>query len=477
MSTSFVSVVRLTVLRGGLGGILLLQSLFPASVAEAAPAGRVTGTFEGIECEYSPEREALAQLIAHRLVLHNQEILTELAAKESAPEPIKALSPAELRANRPAYLNGIAAQLALNKPTSLQEECYDAFLDNYEQTMLLMSDMRKVVETLQIVKRVMIWDRDDLVRRLGAGEALDGLTYDPVTKKGDVTFGFSNTWQDDRFKDLAAKRDKLRREYRMSIGQENGKTVYRGSVSPKKNTVTAASNAPENSPTEIKKSNLFPVIIPTELATLPAAALAQKLWESNDGLAAMLHGIAEMKEAVKTVDPTFAYLILHETTELGIVDHYFHGPDRRWFCDGVANYVPWRVVNDLHGATIAATVYNLPAQLAQYASFREQADLRKWPAAENQSDEEQHTDLNSARYAFAANAVFLMNERAGQNALPRLFRELGKTNADKVSMKSVEKAWKKISGTKLDTILDDAVKPLPALAKSAPESTEPKILK
>ena len=105
------------------------------------------------------------------------------------------------------------------------------------------------------------------------------------------------------------------------------------------------------------------------------------------------------------MDSHIAYLVLHETTEVGIVDRYFRGPDRRWFCDGVANYVPWRVARDLHGEDAAKTIYYLPEQLERYVAFREKADLHKWPSAENQSEEDQHSDLNRARYAFAANAI------------------------------------------------------------------------
>ena len=49
------------------------------------------------------------------------------------------------------------------------------------------------------------------------------------------------------------------------------------------------------------------------------------------------------------------------------------------------------------GSVAAKAVYDLPAQLARHAALREQADLRKWPAAEKQSDEERTTPLDAAR--------------------------------------------------------------------------------
>lgn len=215
----------------------------------------------------------------------------------------------------------------------------------------------------------------------------------------------------------------------------------------------------------------FPVVITSALAGQPDEVVAGKLWsDGKPAIQEILGYIAHMADEIPRRDPQLAYLVLHETTEIGIIDHYMRGPDRRWFCDGVANYVPWRVVRDLHGVQVADAIYNLREQLAKHAAFREQADLRKWPAAENQTDEEHRTPLDAARYAFAAHAIFLMNERAGDDVLPRLFTEIGKTKPKKTSIKKIEKAWKKLSGGKLDDLLADAGKipasPAPTAASS-----------
>jgi hypothetical protein len=119
----------------------------------------------------------------------------------------------------------------------------------------------------------------------------------------------------------------------------------------------------------------------------------------------------------------------------------------------VANYVTWRTVRDRHGLAIAKRVYDLDDQLAQYAKFREQADLRKWPATENETTEDLHSDLESARYAFATQAVMLMNARAGEDILPRMFVRIAKTPPQKAGMATVEKAWSDLTHTKLDTII------------------------
>ncbi len=457
---------------------LALACLGPAYLGAAEPAvapasvlpGRLTATFEGIECEYSPGQEELARLLAVRFAAHNAR--TAAAAAQASPAaPTTPLSPAEMQMNRAAYLGHIAAQLGLQKPTALQEECYDEFVRNYALTMDAFDAMRSLFRQLCAIKRVALWPRDELVRRLKDGENIAGFRYDRETDDLRGSFGLSTSFVDEKLKALAQSRNELKAAYRMSIETENGARVYRGEVTlnPVKRTVVPPTSTPASPATSISDPPpAFPVVVPATLANESPATLATKLWEESEpSIRAMLEQLAQIPDQMPRSDPQLVAMVLHETTEIGVVDHYMRGPDRRWFCDGVANYVTWRVVRDLHGPDSANAVYNLAEQLAMHAALREQADLRKWPAAEKQSDDEERTPLNRARYAFATHAVFLLNERVGEDILPRLFWEIGKTKAKKVSFKTVEKAWKKLTKTSLDDVLAAAVAPPPPAAATA----------
>lgn len=445
----------------------LLRADESVPVPVAAAHERLTATFEGIECEFSPGQEELARLLAVRFAAHNARTAAA-AAQPSLAAPITPLSPAEMQMNRAVYLGRIAAQLALQKPTPLQEECYDEFVRNYALTMEAFDTMRAIFVRLCVINRVAIWPRDELVRRLKDGDAIVGFRYDRETDELRDTFGLSSTVVNEKLNALAQSRNDLKAAYRMSIGTENGARVYRGEVTlnPVKRTVAQPTSKPASRATSISDPPpAFPVVVPARLADEPPTALATKLWEDGDpSIRAMLEHLAQLPDQMPRSDPQLVAMVLHETTEVGVVDRYMRGPDRRWFCDGVANYVTWRVVRDLHGPDRANAVYNLPEQLAMHAALREQADLRKWPAAEKQSDNEERTPLNRARYAFATHAVFLLNDRAGEDILPRLFREIGKTNAKKVSFKTVEKAWRKMTKTSFDDVLAAAVAPPPAAA-------------
>lgn len=444
---------------------LALLALRGTAAADEAPRlpGRVTGTFDGIQCEYSPGQEELARLLSARLAARNRAAAAARAQAQAAASalPPAPLSATEMRTNRAAYLAGIGAQLGLKTPTPWQEECYDAFLDNYEQTMLL-TEMGWKMLALGFDRwdKLSLWDRGELVRRLEAGEQIPGFSYDPVTKKGQSDFRLPQIeLQNGRLKEIADRREKLKREYalRITAAIDGGRT-YEGSVSSEKKSQAGAKSAEPAGGIQDATPQAMPVVIPADLAGLPVAEQAEKLW--GNGVAAFLDSVGRSIQNQAPADPMMAWLILHETTEIGIIDHYYRGKDRRWFCDGVANYVPWRIVRDLHGATAAQSVYDVRAQLEKYADLAAEADLRRWPAGETQTEEDRESRLNRARYAFAAQAVFLMNAKAGEDVLSRLFAEIGRTKPDKVSMATVEKAWGKISPVKLDAILAEAAQPV-----------------
>lgn len=461
-------ILRPAVLCLGLAGCPFPWFLLVVSLAAGEPrTDRLTGTFEGIECEYSPGQEDLARALAVRFGRHNHQIGSAQTARVATR--IEALSPEEMRTNRTAYLGRIAALLALEKPTALQEDVYDAFLANYEETMLLYDGMRTGFRSLQIIKRVAVWDRPELVRRMESGEKVAGLTYDPATKSGSVSYGEQlelGSGINARFQALAAARQQLKFTSSLNFETKDGLTTYRARVDlSKKQGKSATASAPASgaTPPAGGVTQWFPVIVPADLPPEAADKRAERLWTGmgDASLEKIMGYLARALDSLPAVDQQIAFLVLHETTEIGIVDHYLHGRDRRWFCDGMANYGAWRVLCDLHGEGLATQVHNLPAQLKSFSDLRQQADLCQWPAAESESAEQARSRLESARYAFAERAVALMEERGGKDVLPRLFAEIGRTKPDKVSIKTVNQAWQKLTGTKLDTILADAVKPLP----------------
>lgn len=140
------------------------------------------------------------------------------------------------------------------------------------------------------------------------------------------------------------------------------------------------------------------------------------------------------------------FFVLHETVELTILSHHFRSKDRRWFCDGVANYVAWKVIEERVGPEAARQYYDLQADLAQYADVRDRVDLARWPAAENKRKPDEAGDrLNGARYAVATEVIAKVCAKHGPDLLPKLFAEVDQTPYEKRTIKTVYRAYTKLT--------------------------------
>ena len=383
------------------------------------------------------------------------------------------LSARDLRENRAAMLQQIAAAIGLDAPTPLQGRCYDAMLEYYEYLDLLAAFMPKLIAKVVRTHEITIWERPELIRRLSSGESLPGFTYDPKTKQGNFSL------------DLHAKSSPPPEAQAKMRAQFEGRRLDRAfnykvdadgvahiSASFNLGLAKPAPSAPAepwcdvlgraakmyHSMIEGQASWEWPVILSEKNAGKSPEEIAEGL---VTGLRDLAEGAGRSLKDYR--DANVAMVVLHETAEVGIVERYIGSADRRWLCDGAANYVAWKVARDRAGPEFARQVYNLDGQLIQSAAYQKKINLWKWPAVERQREEDRDTPLTQAHYAFATRALFLLAQANGEDALPRLFQEIGRTPRAKVGMKTVAKAYRKITGTNLDALIKAAVEnPIPA---------------
>jgi len=113
-------------------------------------------------------------------------------------------------------------------------------------------------------------------------------------------------------------------------------------------------------------------------------------------------------------------------------------------------------VNDRADNKIADECYDLGKKLSKYKHLQHNIDLSKWPAVENQNDDTIDNDLDMAHYPFATRAIFNFAEKHGENALAKLWKAIGKTPKRKTNMKTVSKAYQKLTGKKLSRLIKEA---------------------
>lgn len=420
--------------------------------------GRIMQRFDGIECEYSPGQEALARMFSARIAQYNATRHPQSRPELPAGTP---LTPLDLRTNRSQYLDRIARMLALPKPTALQEECFDAFLNNYEACLHLQEQIYDQTIALRFT-RIALWSRSELAFRLESGERIPGMSWDPKTRSGKATF-LANiaSGPDAQLRELAQRRKSMRINSSLGFTISNGVSRYRGHASwggDSKRAISASAAAPDM---PVDSSPVFPIIIKEELDGESDAELVDRMCapDTSGSFEAIYRSLETMGASWRKVDVNLAFLVLHETVEVGVVDHFLASKERRWFCDGVANYVAWRTIQDMYGLTAAAEAYNLQQQRMRYASLVPRVDLLKWSVSEQRDNEEKDADLTLAHYTFATQAVALMHERYGEDILARLFGELGRTPRSKASMKTVDRSFRKITNAPLSSVIKDATLP------------------
>jgi hypothetical protein len=438
-------------------------------------ANRLVETIDGVRIEYSPGQETYVRPFAERIAAWNRELDERQTKAAAEVEVALPLSAADLREHRAAVLQQIAASIGLDTPTSLQGRCYDAMLKYYEYLDLLAAAMPDMVTEFSRTSTFAIWERSELVRRLSSGESLPGFTYDPTTKQGNFSFDFDTKKNDPPLSSeeqakLRAQSESERLDHAINYKVDADGVAHisasfnfgRAKPGPSTSADTsrdALTRAAQSLHSKIagRISVEWPVILSEKNASKSPA-------ETADDLVKMFREFTE--KTGHTVngyrDANLAMVVLHETVEVGIVERYIGSADRRWLCDGAANYVAWKIARDRAGAEFARQVYNLDGQLIQSAAYQKKINLWKWPAVERQREEDRETSLTQAHYVFATRALFLLAQAHGEDALPKLFQEIGRIPRAKASMKTVVKAYRKITGANLESLVKAAVEnPIP----------------
>ena len=439
-------------------------------------AYRLIATANGVTIEYSAGQEAYLRPLFDEAAAWNREFerrQAAVAAELKAPLP---LSAGDFRQNRDAILQQIASSIGLNAPTELQARCYDVTLDHYETLSALVARLEEMLAHLAQVHRITIWAKAELARRFAAGEEIEGFTWDQQTQTGAFTFGLNlstNPTPEEKARLDESERQSLRHAFNYRTDANGVSSISATFTLSAGNPRPAVLNTPSTDNVGAARrttqalladdhDQTIPLVLSDENSAQPPEVVAKSVTEACKALAEKWAQYAYYR------DGSLAAIVIHETTEAGIVDQYLGSADRRWLCEGVANYVAWKLARDRAGPDFARRVYNLDWHLAHFAEYQPQIDLRKWPAVERESEKDEASQLSEAHYPFATRAIVMMTQTYGDDLLPRLFREIGKTPRAKASMKTVATAYEKITGAKLDPLVASAERAPIAKVPSAP---------
>ena len=393
------------------GVLLAVYAMLIAKVVfgiEAAPTERLFFNADGITVYYNQQDERFAHKFAESLPQIAGEAQEDLRLKRSDPAVLSAKS---FKARRDDYLAVIAHYLGLKKPTAHMKRTFDVTLASVEKmTAAALEDC----ERNGLIEVVQIWRKPDLLATLrsnGPDDFFDlNKEKDYVVKSG-ITFALTT--------------------HLSAVGASSGKRE------------TVVTTAPLSFGASNRKKMFLPVVLavtePIELekeVPLQVSAARKYLGERTDTL-------------VNVAQNMLLLGVLHEVTEVAVIDDLIASKDRRWFCEGMANFIAYRAVLELDTPEAARRGYDLRQQLDQWQKFEREVNLPGWKVNEDLNAEEAHSDFNQARYAYATKAIANVYEKHGREFFPRWCREIARTPWKESNIATVHAAFEHLTGERL----------------------------
>lgn len=414
-------------------------------VAEPGPrphperADRRVGTWHGVEVEYSPGQDRTAAAVARAL-----DGWLARAAEAATPGQGVPFSPRDLAENRDAVLEAVAHWVGLEAPTAVQQECYDTFVACYRHALQVEHAAAALWSRLAATRRVALWTQPELRRRFQAGEPVPDFHYDAAAGRmaWQVAFEPLATGADDRLACEAA--DRLRLDHPANYVIRGTVAELAGSVRdwrhPWPSPADASTGLAGSVHAVVRSLDLvLPVMLDDAAGPLaPGDAIRRHL-----ATRAEFRATAERHAAAR--QPQMVRLILHETTELGLVDRIIGAPGRRWLCEGTANFVARAVAAERAGAAFAQEMFDLPRALREAAVQQPAVSLRDWAPAEHGAAGLE-PPVVAAHHAFATRAIESLVREQGEAVLPAWWREIRRTPREAVTMATVAQAFEAVTG-------------------------------
>lgn len=370
-------------------GIFCNSPTLAADEKKSAFPERKTRRAGKFTIEYSVGDEKYADALAARLAEDKPPVLA-VAATERLTLDV-------LEKKRSHFVGKLAASIGLKEPT-------DGMKSNYDLVVKLLRGVMAGTPK-ELPRHYALWRKPEVFSRMDAGEKISGFSKD---SSGNLSFYFGFKFHEKN--DVQNARDVVAK-----MTEWYGKFVY-----------------------------------PIKIGADPDQTPAQ---EVSDGLETATGALMMMHKYMRGNQRLWIFFVLHETAESGVVWHYLNSKDRRWFCDGIANYVAWKVIRDELGDEAAKEYYDLPAELKKFEAEAAQIDLAAWPASENLKEGNYSENLNTANYAFATKVIADVVAKHGEDLLPKLFKLVGRTPREKATMDTVYEAFKELTGEDLRSYL------------------------
>lgn len=402
----------------------------PAAKAPAAPAPpphRESARFGGLTITYPSEFKAAVEIVGpeYAKLLAKARASTEAFSKRSAA-PVT------------AEAAGIDADIGALRAYGIEPNVN--VIREFAALLSAMSDGAQLSRWFVSGDRMQIWVKEDMVSFLKQGGQLPDFSLSPdgegVSWK--VPLLISGNLSDASASPAASPSD------------ARAKIVKRIDAIPR----------PE-----------YPIVIKRQ--SLPGnlkdpAAVAASIRKGDEKIFGIMSEAAETPEAASrntaALGPLFDqaqawFLVAHETTEWAIVNTVIKSADRRWFCDGLANWVAMQDVDRRFGPGKGAEAFAKSYDAAELRKQAAKVDLLAWPTEEDIKNGSRPNVENVPAYYYFATLV-MQKACAGRGAdfIKLWLDEIRKTPLNRANAGTVFAAYQKLTGQDLKNMMGEVVK-------------------
>lgn len=216
---------------------------------------------------------------------------------------------------------------------------------------------------------------------------------------------------------------------------------------------------------------VYPIVIKRQ--SLPGnlddpAVLASAIRVGDEKIFSMMREAAEAPDAATRSTAVFGplfnreqawFMVAHETTEWAIVNTAIKSADRRWFCDGLANWVAMQDVDRRFGSGKGAAAFEKSYPAAELRKEAAKVDLLAWPTEEDINNGSRPNVENvPAYYYFATLVMQKACEGRGADFIKQWLDEIRKTPLNRANAGTVFAAYQKLTGQDLKSIMAGVVK-------------------
>lgn len=398
--------------------IVLFITLFarPTSAEQTPDEGKwLKLEKDGVTIEYQADTEVLAR-----------QILSKVAAMHKDCRSDSAADPAEFR-QKLDELSKRKGQIVdcVNRELGIDQSVVDLG-GTLDQSIRAVSDMRAyITDAFPSRPHFRIWRKEQLVGLLSSGHRVACFSYDAKTK--------SIGWE----VDPAVNARSLSYAYDPVNGKIGGGVISWDAGRDKEST---------------QKIDAWPIVVskpgdtPEHASELDQACdIARKMiewWYGPNSLPVQFEARTRPGMAV------------HEAAELALMANLrLGGAFRRWFCDGVANYLTAKCLEQALGRKDADD-FLAGYDPKQYDKLKDRVDLLNWRAAEYSAEmPAMDTHLSEAHYALATREVTGLMKRHGPGALASICREIAQSGSKVRGGMEILAAIKKATGEDMRNVL------------------------